>query len=179
VTAPRPYGAGMPTLAQQPTYAEVLAVPPVIETHVDPAYIDVNGHMNVRHYLTYGATGADVVCRDVGLDDAYRAERRMGVFTAEHHIRYFSEMHEGDPFSVHTMFLERGARSGHMMSFILDRRLELLSCTIEILLVHVDMDTRRAVPFPDDIAAGFDRWVAAAAEVAWPVPVSGVMGIRR
>jgi acyl-CoA thioester hydrolase len=103
----------------------------------------------------------------------------MGVFTAEHHIRYYSEMHEGDPFSVHTLFLERSARAGHLMSFILDRGREVLSCTIEIVLVHVDLDTRRSVPFPDDVAAGFDRWIDRDAGVGLPIPLNGGMGLRR
>jgi acyl-CoA thioester hydrolase len=167
-----------PTTQQQPTYAEVLAVPPVVEDHVSSAFIDANGHMNVRHYLDYGAHGADMICRDVGIDDDYRTTRRLGVFTAEHHIRYFSEMHEGDPFSVHTLFLERSGRAGHLLSLILDRRREVLSCTVEITIVHVDLDTRRPIPYPDDVASALDGWVARSA-VPWPVPLSGTMGLRR
>ncbi|MBZ5738416.1 thioesterase family protein [Nocardioides mangrovi] len=169
----------MPPTTQQPTYDEVLAVPAVLEGTVAPEFIDDNGHMNVRHYLDYGAHGADRICRDVGIDRDYRANRRMGVFTAEHHIRYFSEMHEGDPFSVHTLFLERSSRAGHVISLILDRRREVLSCTVEIALVHVDLDSRRALPYPDDVAAGIDAWVAQAAAVPWPMPLSGAMGLRR
>jgi len=162
----------------QPTYAEVLGVPPVLEDRVRPVFIDVNGHMNVRHHLDYGATGADVVCRDAGIDDGYRAQRRMGVFTAEHHLRYFSEMHEDDPFSVHTLLLERSARAGHLLSLILDHRREVLSCAVEIALVHVDMDTRRAVPFPDDVAGVLDGWIARSAEVTWALPLSGAIAVR-
>jgi acyl-CoA thioester hydrolase len=169
----------MTSATQVPTYEQVLALPPVIETRVAPDYIDYNGHMNVRHYLSYGATGADVVVRDAGIDDAYRAERRMGVFTAEHHIRYYAEMHDDDPFSVHTLFLERSARAGHLLSFILDRRREQLSCSVEIVLVHVDLDTRRSVPFPEDVAAGFDRWIDRDAGRDLPLPLNGAMGLRR
>ena len=165
-----------PTL---PSYDDVLALPAVLEGKVEPAFIDVNGHMNIRHYLDYGATSADAIIRRIGIDDSYRAERRLGVFTAEHHIRYFTEMHEGDTFSVHTLFLDRSARAGHLLAFILDRTDEVLSCTVEIVLVHVDMDTRRSVPFPDDISAGMDKWIDAARLVSWPAPVSGAMGARR
>lgn len=169
----------MSPTTQQPTYAEVRTVPPVLEGRVASGYIDANGHMNVRHYLDYGAHGADVICRDAGVDDDYRNGRRMGVFTAEHHIRYFSEMHENDPFSVHTLFLERSSRAGHLMSFILDERRSVLSCTVEITIVHVDLDTRRPVPFPDDVALRFDAWVKVAQGVRWPIPLSGAMGLRR
>jgi acyl-CoA thioester hydrolase len=162
-----------------PSYDDVLALPALLEGSVTGDFIDVNGHMNIRHYLDYGAHSADVIIRRIGIDDAYRAERRLGVFTAEHHIRYFTEMHLGDRFSVHTLFLERSAKAGHLLAFILDRTDEVLSCTVEIVLVHVDMDARRPVPFPDDIAQGIDTWVAEAKSVTWPVPVSGAMGIRR
>lgn len=162
-----------------PTYEQVLALPALLEGTVTPDFIDVNGHMNIRHYLDAGALSADMLIRRIGIDDGYRAERRMGVFTVEHHIRYFTEMHEGGAFSVHPLLLERSAKAGHLIAFIVDRAAEVLSCTVEIILVHVGMDTRRPIDFPDDIAAGLDAWVALAAEVAWPVPLSGAMGIRR
>jgi acyl-CoA thioester hydrolase len=162
-----------------PSYDQVLELPALLDGTVDPDFIDVNGHMNIRHYLDYGATSADVICRRTGIDDDYRARRRMGVFTAEHHIRYFGEMHEGEKLSVHTRFLDRSGKAGHLIACILDRTHEVLACTLEILLVHVDMDTRRPVDFPADIAAGIDRWIDESRQVAWPAPLSGSMGIRR
>lgn len=161
-----------------PSYQQVLKIEELLAGTVDPDFIDVNGHMNIRHYLDYGATSADVICRRVGIDDAYRAQRRMGVFTAEHHIRYFSEMHEAGTFSVHTLFLGRSAKAGHLLAFILDRDREVLACTVEIILVHVGMDTRRPLDFPDDIAESIDAWVTEAAKVTWPIPLSGAMGLR-
>lgn len=162
-----------------PTYEQVLPLPALVKGTVGPDFIDVNGHMNIRHYLDHGAIGADVICRRVGIDDAYRAERRMGVFTAEHHIRYFAEMHEGDEFSAHTVVLDRSGRAGHLMSFLLDRTDRRLACTVEIVLVHVGMDTRRPAEFPPDVAAALDEWIDQANHIPWPMPLSGAMGIRR
>jgi acyl-CoA thioester hydrolase len=162
-----------------PTYADALALPTWAEAAVDPSHIDANGHMNVRFYLEYTALGTAELVEDLGITDAYRGERRMGLFTAEHHLRYFSELHEGDKLSVHVRVLDRGARSAHMMAFLLDRTRERLSCTLELTIVHVDMDTRRPVPFPEDIAAGFDRWVDASGALGWLAPVCGAMGVRR
>lgn len=162
-----------------PSYEQVLELPALLEGSVDPGFIDVNGHMNIRHYLDYGATSADVVLRQVGIDDGYRAVRRLGVFTAEHHIRYFTELHEGEKFSVHTRFLERSGKAGHLLACILDRTHEALACTLEIVLVHVDMDTRRPVEFPADIVAGLDALIVASQQIEWPPPLSGSMGIRR
>ncbi len=162
-----------------PGVDQVLALPPVFQGVVLPPFIDVNGHMNIRHYLDAGAEGADLVCRAVGIDDAYRAERRLGVFTAEHHLRYLTELHEGSPFTVHTRTLERGSRAVHLMSFLLDTERRHLSCTVEIVLVHVGMDSRRPEPMPADVAAGWDEQIARSDALGWPAPVCGAMGIRR
>jgi acyl-CoA thioester hydrolase len=162
-----------------PSYDDVLRLPALLEGQVEPSFIDINGHMNIRHYLDYGAHSADVICRRIGIDEDYRARRRMGVFTAEHHIRYFTEMHQGDRFSVHTLWVDRSDKAGHLIAMILDRTDEVVSCTVEIVLVHVDMDSRRPTSFPVDIAVGVDDLVEAARHVTWPLPLSGSMGIRR
>jgi acyl-CoA thioester hydrolase len=162
-----------------PTYDEVRTLPTLHEGEVEPEFIDANGHMNIRHYLDAGALGADVLCRRIGIDDGYRSERRLGVFTVEHHIRYFAEMREASRFTVHTVLVDRSSRATHMMSLILDRTEARLACTVELMLVSVGMDSRRPADFPDDIAVGMDRWIADSQRIAWPIPLSGSMWIRR
>lgn len=162
-----------------PTFDQVMELPTLVEAVVRPDFIDINGHMNVCHYLELNADGTTVVCERVGIDDAYRAKRRMGVFTAEHHIRYYSELHLGEELSVHPVVLDRNEKVVHMMVYLLDRTHRRLSNTLELMLVHVDLDTRRPVPMPAEIAEGFDRFIAEREALPWKAPVCGVMGVRR
>lgn len=166
-------------MSTTPTFEQVMGLPALVETSVSPDFIVENGHMNIRHYLELDARSTTVLVEELGIDHAYRRDRRMGVFTAEHHLRYFSEMHEGEKISVHPRVLGRSAKVVHMMAFLLDRTNQRLANTLELVLVHVDMDTRRPVSMPDDIASGFDRWLADDAVVSWAAPVCGVMGLRR
>lgn len=165
--------------APLPSYDMIQDLPRLLEATVTPDFIDANGHMNIRHYLDHGAESADLLCREVGIDDDYRAQQRMGVFTAEHHLRYFAELHEGEKFSVHTRVLDRSDKVGHLIAFLLDRSNERLAGTVEIVLVHVGMDTRRPIPFPSYVAAGWDRLIAESSELAWRAPTCGAMGVRR
>ena len=136
--------------------------------------------MNVRHYLELCAAGTSILCYDqVGINDAYRAERRMGVFTAEHHLSYFSELHEGEGLSVHVRVLERSDKVVHMVGLLVDDTHDLLAHTLEVTLVHVDMDTRKAIAFPEEIAKAFDQEIAVSDALAWDAPVCGAMGVRR
>lgn len=161
-----------------PAYAEVVRLPVVGEGAVAPQHIDANGHMNVRHYLDFDVLATFALVEQVGVDDEYRARRRMGLFTAEHHLRYHAELQEGDRLTVHARVLERSEKALHLMVFLLDRERDLLANTLEVVAVHVDLDTRRATAMPPDIAAGFDQLVEQSQALAWVAPVCGAMGLR-
>lgn len=162
-----------------PTTDEVLQIQPVWKDEVHPDWIDANGHMNIRHYFDLGGQSTQQVCQALGIDDAYRAERRLGVFTAEHHLTYLREMQLGTPITVHVRTLERSAKVGHMLALIMDRSQDRLACIFETVLVHVDLDSRRGTDFPEDVAAAYDRAVAHdQATASWPAPVCGILGPR-
>ncbi|NKY55203.1 thioesterase family protein [Nocardia flavorosea] len=166
-------GQGLPT-AQQ-----IREIPAALAAAVTGREIDNNGHMNVVHYLALGSQAADVLMRELGVDDSYREDRRLGVFTAEHHLVYYSELREGDPFTVHVRVLERSDKAMHLMAFLVDDKRDKLSNTLEIMLVHVDLDERRASPLPGDLAAALDRKIADDGALTWPAPTCGSLRIRR
>ena len=162
-----------------PTPEEVMQIEPAWTDEVPKDWIDVNGHMNIRHYLDLGGSSTDQVCRAMGIDDDYRAQRRMGVFTAEQHLTYLQEMRLGTSISAHVRTLERNAKVGHMLALIMDRDKDRLACIFETVLVHVDMNTRRGTVFPEDVAAAYDRFARHDREtLAWPAPVCGILGPR-
>lgn len=162
-----------------PTYEQILELPAQVTREVPPEYIDQNGHMNIGRYLDLGGEAMWLRCeQDLGMGTDYILERGMSTFTAEHHLRYLSELREGDQVSVHTLLIAASAKITHCMSLIVDRTHERLACIMEIILVHMDMTTRRPTPFPGDVA----ELVAAgikADDLGWPVPLSGSMGIRK
>jgi acyl-CoA thioester hydrolase len=162
-----------------PTTDEVLQIPAAWSDAVQQEWIDMNGHMNIRHYLDLGGMATDQVCRSMGIDDDYRAIRRMGVFTAEQHLTYLQEMHLGTRITVHVRLLDRSPKVGHMVALIMDRDKDRLACIFETVLVHVGMDTRKGLEFPADVAAAYDQIAASQQKtLSWPAPVCGILGPR-
>jgi acyl-CoA thioester hydrolase len=162
-----------------PTYEQVGELPVSLNGRVTPDLIDENGHMNLRHYLSFAARAADRMSREVGVDDDYRASRGLGVFTAEHHLRYLSELREGEELSVRTRVLDVGEKALHVMAFVLDETSRRLAFTMEALILTVDLERRRAAATPADVVAGWTRLLDAAAGLDWPAPVCGSIGVRR
>lgn len=162
-----------------PAFDQVVNLPAVNEGTVTPDFIDLNGHMNIRYYLDYLAWGADTICSGAGIDLEYRQQRGMGVFAAENHLNYYRELREGEKFSVHVRPVERTDKALHLVALLLDRTNDRLACTLETVLIHVDLTSRRATPIPDDVATGLDREFAAYDDVDWPAPLCGAMFLRR
>ncbi|MGK8507165.1 thioesterase family protein [Nocardia asiatica] len=162
-----------------PTAPQIREIPAALTATVTEAETDGNGHMNVLHYLDRNSQAVDVLVREAGVDERYRHDRRLGLFTAEHHLSYYGELREGDSFSVHARVLDRSDKAVHMMTFLLDRERDRLSNTLEIVLVHVDLEQRRSTPLPRDIASAFDGFLARLSALDWNAPICGAMRIRR
>lgn len=162
-----------------PTPDEVMQLPGPLEGAVTADFIDANGHMNVLHYLDWGSQSAEALVERAGIDDAYRSERRMGLFTVQHHLAYYGELRMGDKFSVHARVLDRTDKKVHLMTFLLDQSAGRLSNTLEILLVHVNLETRRATELPADVARAFEDFRAYSRALDWAAPTCDAMRIRR
>ena len=64
------------------------------------AFEDINGHLNIRHYVGIASEGLDESLIDVGIPQNWPTVAGQGVFTAEHHMTYLSELRTGDRISV-------------------------------------------------------------------------------
>ncbi len=161
-----------------PSFDQVSELPVIRSGRVEQSFIDENGHMNIGDYfrLTSHSLWDDTLA--AGVSEDYVDERGLSLFTVEQHIRYLGEMRLGDRFTVHNRFIARSEKAVHAMSFMLDQEKSRLSCTMEVTWVHVDMQARRAVDLPDDVASALDDLVGRGGKLDWPSPLSGAMGLR-
>ncbi|WP_063125691.1 acyl-CoA thioesterase [Nocardia fusca] len=162
-----------------PSYEQVVTLPRELGPLTVPeAYRDENDHMNVTHYFALCVSAATGVFERAGITDEYRATRGAGFFTGEHHIRYYSENRIGEQISVHIRGVDRSDKVVHAMALLVNDSTRRLSCTLELIAVHVDLRSRTAAAFAADTAAALDRELAPTA-VDWPAPVCGAMRVRR
>ena len=155
-----------------PAYAGAGAPPTV-----PPDWADENGHMNISHYFRLASWAVWGRLRDLGMAEDYIEQRGSSFFTVEHRIGYTGEMRLGQPFSVRASFVERAERTLHGAAYVVDEGRGQVACWLEAIYVHVSMETRRASPIPEDIAALLDGEIAARA--SWLGPVATGLSLRR
>ncbi len=162
-----------------PTYEEAAALPMGGEQIIPGEYIDRNGHLNVRHFLgVFDDCGAPYLVR-YGIDHGYVARERKGVMDLENHVRYLAEVMEGDRVSAHLRLLDLGPKSMHWMNFMVNHTNRTVAASLELLTVHVDLETRRVVPWSPEAMAGMSAQLELDRALAWAAPSSGCMGIKR
>jgi len=135
---------------------------------VEPSWIDYNGHLNMAYYNVLFDRAVDEAYELLGVGLAYLKERRHSCFTAEAHLRYLCELNAGDPVRVTFQLLDYDAKRLHYFEQLFHADEGWLSATSENMALHVDMDAKKTVSFPGDIAARLAQMKAA--HSALPVP---------
>lgn len=142
-----------------PTYDEAMTLPLAHSQTVPEDFIDANGHMNIVHFFSLGSMGAWIRLQSVMGTD-YIERRGNSFFTVAHHIEYLSELRLGQRLEVRSGMVERNDKAARSLATVLDPEHERVACVLEVKVVHISMESRRASSIPDDIAAGIDADIA-------------------
>lgn len=161
------FAAGATVKAHRARLAErkQASAPVFLETAVDAAWIDYNGHMTEWAYLKVFGDTTDVLLARIGAGAAYVAAGHS-FYTVESHLRHLGQAREGEAIRVTTQVL--GADTKRLHVFHTMHADAGVIATAEHMLVHVDAAAERAAPMLPDVAAAVAAMAADHAEIARP-----------
>lgn len=119
--------------------------------HVDPAWIDIYGHMNMAYYVKlFDDLGYEILA-EYGLGEDYTQRFGLGLFTVTATINYVREVTANAPLTV-TLTIDKADRK-RLWTRLEMRHAELgyIAATMEQLAVNVSLETRRAAAFPAEL----------------------------
>jgi acyl-CoA thioester hydrolase len=144
---------------------------------VESAWIDYNGHMNMAYYHVLFDRAVEEGFSLVGLGQEYFETRKASFFAAEIHTLYKRELKMHDRVRVTLQLVDYDEKRIHYYLEIRHAGEGWVAATMEGLSLHVDMETRKVQPFPDDIAANLAVMKAAHGRLAKPQALGRVIGI--
>ena len=147
----------------------------LLQTQVEPGWIDYNGHMNDAAYALVFSRSTDALMDRVGLDAAGRATHDQTIYTLSMLIHYLHEIPPGAALRVAARVLEHDAK--RMWVWLEMFAGDILAATSEqlVLCVRQSPDGAKAASFAPEVAA---RVAALAAESAGlPLPETAGRGI--
>ena len=122
-------------------------------------WVDYNGHLSEAYYVLVFGHATDAVMDAVGLHAAYRERTGASLYTAEAHLRYLGQVHEGEVLEVRSSVI--GASRTvlwiwHEMSVAGDLR-----ATEEVLGIHVDVAAGAATQIPAQVRQAVEAMLEA------------------
>jgi acyl-CoA thioester hydrolase len=110
---------------------------------------DQNGHMNVAYYLQAFDENSRDLFERIGFDKNY-LQMGYSCFAVEDSLRYVSEFLEGDEIRSMFRIHDFNDKLIHIVGVLLDKDYKL-SANSETLVVHVNMQHRKASHMPESL----------------------------
>ena len=126
-------------MTTHPTYDQLIDLPAYVEQPVPMPFEDINGHLNVRHYIGIASEGLDESLVEVGIPQMWPLSHGHACFTAEHHVTYLNELRTGDTMSARVRLLGRSERAAHVLVYLLDETHQQVACVVEEIFLHIDL----------------------------------------
>jgi acyl-CoA thioester hydrolase len=142
---------------------------------VEPQWIDYNGHLNMAYYNVLFDRCVDEAYELLGIGQNYLTTAKHSTFTAEAHVRYLREIHEGDPVRVTFQLLDYDTKRIHYFQQLFHAADGWVSATSENMTLHINMTAKKVAPFPQKVMDTLARMKAA--HVRLPRPEAAGRGI--
>ena len=121
------------------------------EGEVLPEWIDYNGHMNLAYYTVLFDYATDLLFDELGLGLDYRRTTQQGTFVAETHNLYERELLVGERVRVATQILGADSKRLHLAHEMFSLAGGQRTATQELMYLHIDLSTRRVVPWLPEV----------------------------
>jgi acyl-CoA thioester hydrolase len=144
---------------------------------IEPSWIDYNGHMNMAYYHVLFDRAVDEGFGLVGLGPDYLEARNASYFAAEVHTLYRRELTLGDTVRVTLQLIDFDEKRIHYYMEARHAAEGWVAATSENLSLHIDLDTRKVTPFPQDILTNLEVMKAAHVRLPRPAALGRTIGI--
>ncbi|WP_349434945.1 carnitine 3-dehydrogenase [Pararhizobium sp. A13] len=150
----------------------------ILDTKVNAAWVDYNGHMTEHRYLQVFGDTSDGLLRLIGVDLEYVKDGHS-YYTVETHIRNLGEAKLGDALYSTCQILSHDEKRLHIFSAIYNAASNELVATAEQMLLHVDSKAGKAVPALPAVIAKVKAIAEAHAGLPKPEGVGRAVGQKR
>ena len=115
---------------------------------VKEEWVDLNGHMNMAHYVSAFDDGSCPLFDYLGLGWGYTARGQGSIFVGSSSIDYKNELFRGDSLRMETVLLDFDERRVHVFQKMYHERKGYLAAEAEFLFLHVSLETRKITDIP-------------------------------
>lgn len=145
---------------------------------VSPGWIDLNGHMSLAYYMVVFDKATDVLLEQLGLAADYTKNELGMIFVLEAHLTNLRELVAGNPIRVSTQILDHSPKLLHLFHHMYRGDETDVVATNELLLIHIEIESRRSSPWPPTAMERIEAMVSAHRALPYPIQAGSKVAIR-
>jgi acyl-CoA thioester hydrolase len=146
---------------------------------IEEQWTDYNGHMNMAYYAVLFDKSAEEMFETFGLGPDYVRETKCSFFTLETHTTYKNEIHAGAKVRIENQIIDADLKRVHYVQQMFHAEENWLSCVLEVMVSHVDLDAKKITPFPAEVQSRIDAMLNEHKVIELPKQVGHRIGIVR
>ena len=143
-----------------------------------PEWIDYNGHMNVAYYVLAFDQATDAFLENIHLGPSYVKKHNHSAFVVDMNVTYKREVQVDTPLHFTTQMLEFSDKKLRLFHQMFHETEGFLVATNELLLVHVDLDSRKGCEFPLQVLTRLNEIADHHQSLEFSEQVGRVLGIK-
>jgi acyl-CoA thioester hydrolase len=148
-------------------------------TQVPRDWVDYNGHLNVGYYMIAFDKATDGFADRLGIGEAYLKVTGNSFYVVEAHLTFEREVMERAPIRVETLLVAADNKRLHIFHRMVEETEGFVAAGSELLLLHVDLSTRRAAPFPPEPARAISALAEAHRALPRPPQLGRAVALKR
>jgi acyl-CoA thioester hydrolase len=118
---------------------------------VYPWQCDHIGHMNVMWYTAKFDEATWNLLAECGITARYIRDNKRGMGAVQQNTTYKKELMAGDVVTIRTVILEVREKVARFRHDMFNNEDGQIAASTELTGVHMDQETRKSTPFPEDI----------------------------
>ena len=146
---------------------------------VQPGWIDYNNHLLDAYYLLIFSNNTTTFMEHIGLGEKERVEKGHSLFTLEVHLNYLREIKVGLETWTDIQILGHDEKRLHVFYTLYAEDAPEPRATSEQMLMNIDMNLRRSVPFLPEVRSRIDPIAREHADLPRPANVGRVISLPK
>ena len=113
-------------------------------------WTDYNGHMNLSYYILVFDMGAEVILSKFKMGEHSAKTTKKSTMVVETHTTYNNEVKQGDEVEIVLTFFDHDKKRLHFRLEMHEKKTKMLSATIEMLALYIDLNKRKVTEFEQE-----------------------------
>ena len=122
-------------------------------------WTDYNNHLNMAYYVLIFDKAWEVMLEQFQMGEKSAKTKKKSTMVVETHTTYNNEVKEGDEVEIVLTYFDHDSKRLHFRLEMIEKKSKILSATIEMLSLYIDLNERKVSEFENEKVMIMDQFI--------------------